>query len=62
VPLKLIAENVGTSVAMIEKNYAKFLPDARRAIVQATAPKLCPQGLIAKNDESQQGEPQPVAA
>ena len=57
VPLKLIAENVGTSVGMIEKTYAKFLPDARRAIVQATAPKLCPQVRIVKNNE-----PQPVAA
>ena len=54
VPLKLIAENVGTSVGMIEKTYAKFLPDARRAIVQATAPKLCPQVHIVKNDELQQ--------
>jgi hypothetical protein len=42
---------------MIEKTYAKFLPDARRAILRATAPKLCPQVLMAKNDE-----PHPMAA
>ena len=40
VSLKLIADNCGTSVGQIEKTYAKFLPDERRRLVQATAPKL----------------------
>ena len=47
VSLKLVAENCGTSVGQIEKTYAKFLPDERRAIVQKSAPKL---RVVASND------------
>ena len=38
--LQLLAENVGTSVAMIEKHYGKFRPDQRRALIEQAAPKL----------------------
>jgi len=39
-PLTLLAENVGTGVKMIEKNYAHMLAASRRALVEQTAPKL----------------------
>lgn len=39
-PLTLLAENVGTSVKMIEKNYAHMLAASRRALVERTAPRL----------------------
>jgi integrase len=39
-PLSLIAENCGTSLLMIQKNYAKVLARTRRDVIQATAPKL----------------------
>ena len=39
-PLFLVAENVGTSVAMIEKNYGKFLHAAKRKLIELHAPKL----------------------
>lgn len=39
-PLTLIAENVGTSVRMIEKNYAKSIASVRRTLVERTAPVL----------------------
>jgi hypothetical protein len=39
-PLNLLAENVGTSLRMIETNYAKFLAKARRKLIEATSPKL----------------------
>ena len=39
-PLFLVAENVGTSVAMIEKNYGKFLHAAKRKLIEQHAPKL----------------------
>jgi integrase len=39
-PLTLIAENVGTSVAMIERNYAHMLAASRRELVERTAPRL----------------------
>ena len=38
--LNLLAENVGTSLRMIETNYAKFLAKARRKLIEATSPKL----------------------
>jgi len=38
--LKVIADNCGTSVAMIEQVYAKSLPSKVREMVQRTAPKL----------------------
>ena len=39
-PLTLLAENVGTSVKMIEQNYAHMLAASRRALVERTAPRL----------------------
>jgi site-specific recombinase XerD len=39
-PLTLIAENVGTSVAMISKHYAHILARVRRELVERTAPRL----------------------
>jgi integrase len=39
-PLTIIAANTGTSVRMIEKNYAHVLQETRREIVEATSPKL----------------------
>jgi len=39
-PLTLLAENVGTSLKMIEKNYAHMLAASRRALVERTAPRL----------------------
>lgn len=39
-PLSLLAENCGTSLSMIERNYAKVLARTRRELVEATAPKL----------------------
>jgi integrase len=39
-PLSLLAENCGTSLAMIQKNYAHVLAATRREVMQATAPKL----------------------
>jgi integrase len=39
-PLTLLAENVGTSVKMIEAHYAHMLAASRRDIVERTAPRL----------------------
>ena len=39
-PLSLIAENCGTSLLMIQRNYAKVLARTRRDTIQKTAPKL----------------------
>lgn len=39
-PLSLIAENCGTSLSMIQRNYAKVLAATRQEFVEATAPKL----------------------
>ncbi|MGC2048291.1 MAG: tyrosine-type recombinase/integrase [Gallionella sp.] len=39
-PLTLVAENVGTSVRMIESNYGKFIALTRRDLVERTAPVL----------------------
>lgn len=44
-PLFLVAENVGTSVAMIEKNYGKFLHAAKRKLIEQHAPKLHADGM-----------------
>jgi integrase len=38
--LKLLAENMGTSIRMLETNYAKFLAASRRELIEASAPKL----------------------
>ena len=38
--IKLLADNLGTSVAMIEKHYGKFLAASRRQLVEASGPKL----------------------
>jgi integrase len=38
--LQLLAENMGTSVAMIEKHYGKFLAASRRQLVEETGFKL----------------------
>jgi integrase len=40
VPLNVIAENCGTSVRMIEKNYAKVLAEKRRKFIEEGAPVL----------------------
>lgn len=39
-PLIVIAENVGTSVQMIEENYAHILAAKRRELIERTAPRL----------------------
>jgi len=39
-PLSLIAENCGTSLSMIQRNYAKVLAATRQEFVEATSPKL----------------------
>jgi integrase len=39
-PLTLIAENVGTSLKMIEENYGKFIAQTRRELVERYAPSL----------------------
>ncbi len=39
-PLSLIAENCGTSLLMIQRNYAKVLARTRSDVIQKTAPKL----------------------
>jgi integrase len=39
-PLSLIAENCGTSLLMIQKNYAKVLARTRGVTIERTAPKL----------------------
>ncbi|NUB12027.1 tyrosine-type recombinase/integrase [Azospirillum brasilense] len=38
--LQLLAENMGTSVRMLEQNYGKFIQATRRALIEASAPKL----------------------
>ena len=39
-PLSLVAENCGTSLLMIQRNYAKVLSATRRQSIEATSPKL----------------------
>lgn len=39
-PLSLLAENCGTSLAMIQKTYAKVLAKTRQQFVEDTAPRL----------------------
>jgi hypothetical protein len=39
-PLSSLAENSGTSLAMIQKTYAKVLAATRREFVEATSPRL----------------------
>ena len=39
-PLSLVAENCGTSLTMIQRNYAKVLARTRRDTIEATSPKL----------------------
>ncbi len=39
-PLLLLAENVGTSVKMIEAHYAHLLAEKRRELVERHAPRL----------------------
>ena len=39
-PLSLVAENLGTSLLMIQKNYAKVLARTRRLTIQQTSPRL----------------------
>ncbi len=38
--VQLLAENLGTSVTMIERHYGKFTKLARRQMIEAAAPKL----------------------
>lgn len=40
VPLLLIAQNVGNSVAMVEKHYAKIIERTRRDLIEKGAPSL----------------------
>jgi site-specific recombinase XerD len=40
VPLNVLAENCGTSVRIIEKNYAKMLASKRREFIAMGAPRL----------------------
>jgi integrase len=44
VPLNLIADNCGTSVRMIEKNYAKILAEKRRDFIERGAPSFSEVG------------------
>lgn len=39
-PLNLLAENCGTSLSMIQRNYAKVLASSRQHFVNTTAPRL----------------------
>ncbi len=39
-PLSLLAENCGTSLGMIQRNYAKVLAATRHEFIEATSPKL----------------------
>lgn len=39
-PLSVLAENLGTSLLMLQRNYAHVLQRTRRDVIQATAPKL----------------------
>lgn len=39
-PLSLIAENCGTSLTMLQRNYAHVLARTRRDVIQKTSPKL----------------------
>jgi integrase len=39
-PMVVLAENLGTSVAMIEKTYAHLFAEKRRELVQEYAPRL----------------------
>ena len=39
-PLSLLAENTGTSLAMIQTTYAKVLAATRQEFVEKTSPKL----------------------
>ncbi|MCC7325560.1 MAG: tyrosine-type recombinase/integrase [Burkholderiales bacterium] len=39
-PLSLVSENCGTSLTMIERNYAHVLAQTRRDTIEKTAPKL----------------------
>lgn len=45
--VQLLAENMGTSIAMIEKHYGKFTKIARRQQIDAAAPRL---GLIVNSN------------
>ncbi len=38
--LQLLAENMGTSIRMLEQNYGKFIQATRRSLMEASAPKL----------------------
>lgn len=39
-PLSLLAENLGTSLLMLQRNYAHVLARTRREVIQETGPKL----------------------
>lgn len=51
---QLLAENVGTSVAMIEKHYGKFSAATRRDLIEAAGPKL---GLTPSNVQALNRKP-----
>jgi site-specific recombinase XerD len=38
--VQLLAENMGTSVAMIERHYGKFLAASRKKLIEASSLKL----------------------
>ena len=42
--LLLVAENLGNSVSMLEKNYVKVLDQKRRELIEAHAPSLVVNG------------------
>ena len=44
-PLKVIADNCGTSVRMIEKTYAKILAEKRRDFIEWGAPSFAESRL-----------------
>jgi hypothetical protein len=46
--LLVIAQNVGTSVAMIERNYAHLMVAKRREMIERTAPRL---RVVVDNDK-----------
>jgi site-specific recombinase XerD len=50
--LKLLAENMGTSIKMIEDHYGKFVAASRARLIEETAPKL---GLPVSNVTSLKG-------
>lgn len=55
--MQLLAENMGTSVRMIEQHYGKFIAASRRKLIEETAPKL---GVKPSNIRSMQPRKKPA--